>query len=146
MNNNNAPKQLAAFPVQVNIKLALLWVTLMLLYIYADYFNLMAPGRIKEMMELRTPVGPTTPGVLVAFSILLMVPALMIALSVVLQPVWNKWVNIVAAGFYAIISILIVVSGMGNSWQTFFVLYNVVELFVLAAIIVQAWKWPVVSL
>jgi hypothetical protein len=133
---------LTNYEINVKIKLAALWTTLMFLYIYADYFGLMTPGAIEEMIDLKTPVGPTTPGLLVIFSVLLIVPALMIFLSVFLKPQFNKWFNIVVALFYTGISILIIISGIGNEWQTFFVLYNVVEVVVFMLIIWQAWNWP----
>lgn len=136
---------LADYKINIKLKLALLWAALMSLYIYADYFNLMVPGKLKQMMDSQTPVGPTTPGLLITFSLLLIVPAIMIVLSIFLQPFINKWLNILFGLLYSIISILIIISGMGDSWETFFVLYNVIELIVLSTIIWQSWKWPVAS-
>ena len=40
---------LQEFPVPVNIKLALLWASLMFLYIYNDYFSMYLPGVIEKM-------------------------------------------------------------------------------------------------
>jgi uncharacterized membrane protein len=96
-------------------------------------------------MKLQTPIGPTSPGILVVFSVILIIPALMIFLSVFLKPAINKWLNIGIAFLYACISILIIVSSIGNEWQAFFVLFNSVELLVLVMIISQAWKWPKVE-
>ncbi|MBL7472025.1 DUF6326 family protein [Robertkochia sediminum] len=129
-------------PVSTKLKLASLWTALMFLYIYADYFRLMTPGKLEKMMELKTPMGPTTPELLIIFSSILIVPALMIFLSVFLKPLFNKWLNITIALLYAAISILIIVSGMGDAWQTFFVLFNGIELLVLGIILYQAWTWP----
>lgn len=114
----------------------------MSLYIYADYFELMTPEKLNTMMQLKTPVGPTTPSLLIIFSILLIVPALMIALSALLAPMLSKWLNILFATIYSIISIMIIKADIGSDWHRFFVLYNVVELFVLVTILWQAWKWP----
>ena len=136
------PNALTNDRINIKLKLASLWTALMFLYIYADYFRLMTPGKLERMMELQTPMGPTTPGILVLFSVILMIPALMIFLSVFLRPQVNKWLNIVVAFLYACISILIIVSSIGNEWQTFFILFNVMELLVFAIIISQAWKWP----
>lgn len=136
------PKSLTNFKINVKIKLAFLWTSLMFLYIYADYFRLMTPGKLEKMMKLQTPMGPTSPGLLVIFSVILIIPALMIFLSIFLKPQLNKWLNIVIAFIYACISILIIVSGFSNEWQTFFVIFNVVEILVFAIIISQAWKWP----
>ena len=135
-------RSLADDKVNIKIKLAALWATLMFLYIYADYFRLMTPGKLEKMMQLQTPMGPTTPTLLLIFSGILIVPALMIFLSVFLKPRLNKWLNLLAGFLYALISILIIVSGFDDAWQSFFVLFNVIELIVLVFIIIQAWKWP----
>lgn len=130
--------------VDVKTKLALLWSTLMFLYIYADYFLLMTPGAIEKTMNLESPLIPTTvtPTLLIGSSILLIVPTLMIFLSVFLRPGVNRWLNILVCVPYAIISILIIVSSTGNEWLTFYALYNAVELVVFVMIFWQAWSWP----
>ena len=142
---NSGTRSLADYRVNIKVKLAALWATLMFLYIYADYFRLMTPGELEKMMQLQTPMGPTTPTLLLIFSAILIVPALMIFLSVFLTPLLNKWLNLLAGFLYALISILIIVSGFGDTWQSFFVLFNVIELIVLMLIIFQAWKWPKVQ-
>ena len=136
------PQPLTNYRINIKIKLAALWTALMFLYIYADYFRLMTPEKLEKMMKLQTPMGPTSPGLLVIFSVILIIPTLMIFLSILLKPQINKWLNIVIATLYAGISILIIVSGIDNEWQAFFVLFNFVEILVFAIIISQAWKWP----
>jgi hypothetical protein len=135
-------KSLEDSPIPVKVKLALLWTSLMFLYIYADYFELMTPGKLERMMQLKTPMGPASPGLLTGFGLLLAVPALMIALSIFLTPVVNKWINLITGVFYAAISILLIISSIGSEWHQFYLLYNVIELFVLLAILWQAWRWP----
>jgi len=139
---NANPKSLTDYSIDIKIKLAALWTALMFLYIYADYFQLMTPEKLEKMKQLQTPMGPTSPGLLVIFSVILIVPTLMIFLSIFLKPQINKWLNIVIAFIYASMSILIVVSSIGDEWHTFYVIFNVVEILVFAIIIVQAWKWP----
>ncbi len=135
-------KSLENYTINVKVKLALLWTSLMFLYIYADYFELMTPGKLEAMMQLKTPMGPTSSGLLVIFAILLIVPALMIVLPIFLAPEISKWTNLIVAVIYAAISILIVISSIGSEWHRFYVLYNFVELFVLLTILWQAWQWP----
>lgn len=130
------------YKINVRIKLALLWTTLMSLYIYADYFDLMTPGKLEKMTGLQTPAGPTTPGLLITFSVLLIIPALMIFLSVFLTPWVIKVLNLLFGSIYAFISIVIIINEFRNPWHGFFVLYNIVELIVLGMILWQAWKWP----
>jgi hypothetical protein len=74
-------KSLENYNINVKLKLALLWASLMFLYIYADYFELMTPGKLEKMMQLKTPMGPTSPDLLIIFAILLIIPALMIIFS-----------------------------------------------------------------
>ena len=138
----STPKSLADYGIIVKITLAFLWTSLMFLYIYADYFRLMTPEKLENMMKLQTPMGPTSPELLVIFSVILIIPALMIFLSIFLKPKINKWLNILIAFIYASISILIIVSSIDNEWQTFFVLFNLVEILIFAIILFQAWKWP----
>lgn len=135
-------KSLEDYKINVKIKLALLWTSLMFLYIYADYFELMTPGKLEMMMQLKTPMGPTSPTLLIIFALLLIVPALMIVFSIFLAPLLNKWINLFTSAIYAAISILIIISGIDSEWQRFYVLYNVIELFVLITIPWQAWNWP----
>lgn len=139
---STSPKSLNNYSVNVKIKLAALWVALMFLYIYADFFQLMTPKKIEKMINLQTPMGPTSPEILVIFSVILIIPTLMIFLSVFLKPQINKWLNIIIALIYASMSILIIVSTIGDKWHTFYVLFNFVEIIVFAVIISRAWKWP----
>jgi hypothetical protein len=140
--NTNSSKPLIDYKVDMKIKLAALWTSLMFLYIYADYFRLMTPEKLEKMIQLQTPMGPTSPKLLVIFSLILIIPALMIFLSVFLKPQINKWLNIIVALLYACISVLIIKSSIGNEWQTFFVIFNILEVIIFIIIIVQAWKWP----
>ncbi len=128
--------------INIKIKLALLWTSLMFIYIYADYFHLMTPDKIDHMMKLKTPIGPTTPNLLVIFSVILLVPSLMIPVSVLVKSTINKWLNIFVAIIYSTMSILIIVNSLGFEWENFFVLYNFVELILFITIIYQSWKWP----
>lgn len=135
-------KSLENYRVNVKVKLAFLWTSLMFLYIYADYFELMTPGKLEKMIQLKTPMGPTSPGLLMIFALLLAIPALMIVFSILFEPRLNKWTNLVTGVLYSLISILIIITTLGSEWHRFYVLYNFLELLVLITIIWQAWRWP----
>ncbi|MDC8004139.1 DUF6326 family protein [Aureisphaera galaxeae] len=128
--------------INVKLKLALLWTTLMFLYIYTDYFDLMTPGAIEAFKNQQSPIGPITPGLLVVFATTLMIPSFMIFLPIVLKPRICKWLNIVVAGLLSVISILLLIDTLGSKWHTFYAINQVAELIVFAIIIWQAWKWP----
>ena len=135
-------KSLTNYNINIKIKLAALWTSLMFLYIYADFFQLMTPEKLEKMINLQTPMGPTSPEILIIFSVILIIPSLMIILSVFLKSQFNKWLNICIAVLYASISILIIVSTLGSEWHTFYILFNLIEVFVFAMMIYQAWNWP----
>ena len=139
MNNSIQPS--SEFLVNPKIKLAALWTTLMFLYIYADYFDMKAPGEIQRIINLETPVGDLTPTLLLVFSIIVIVPALMISLSLVLKPVINKWVNILVSSLWSTMSFLLLFNLIGDRWYMFYVLFLVIEIVIFFAIIRVAWKW-----
>lgn len=141
----SSSKSLTNYDINIKIKLAALWTSLMFLYIYADFFQLMTPKKLEKMIDLQTPMGPTSPEVLVIFSVILIIPSLMIVLSVFLKTQINKWLNICIAALYASMSILIIVSTLSSEWHTFYILFNLVEVFVFAIIIYQAFNWPKVE-
>ena len=134
--------------VSIKSKLAIHWACLMSLYIYADYFELKTPGKIEQIMNLKTPVGDTTPGLLVIFSLILIVPSLMIVLSVILKAKINKWLNILIAFLWSSMSVLVIVGEITTSiggWYSFYLLYQFIEIFVFGSIIWHAWHWQKVK-
>ncbi len=129
--------------VNIKSKLAAHWACLMSLYIYADYFELKVPGKIEQIMNLKTPVGDTTPGLLVIFSLILITPSLMIVFSVILKSKINKWLNILVAMLWASMSVLIIIGEINDigGWYSFYLLYQFAELFVFSSILWHAWHW-----
>ena len=90
---------LVAPPVHLRIKLAALWAALMSCYIYGDYFELFQPGQLTKMISGHTDIGLVSQGVLLVFSVLLSLPALMIFLSLVLHRAICRWGSILLAIF-----------------------------------------------
>lgn len=128
--------------VNIRIKLALLWATMIGLWIYADFFQLFTPFKLKSMLELKGPFGEMTPETLMFYAMLLILPTLMIPASIFLKAALSKWLNIVMAVLYATISLLIMLGSWKEKWLRFYVLYQVVEVFVFVLIIKTAWNWP----
>ena len=124
--------------INVKMKLSALWVALMLLYIYADILSLYRPGQLKEMMEGLMGPFPVTQGSLLTASILMIIPAVMVFLSLTLRPKVNRWANIILGVLYTFVNISNLI---GETW-----IYNmvsgVVEIAVTLLIVWYAWKWP----
>ena len=130
-------KALDDVEVPVRLKLAALWTSVMFCYIYADYFDLYVPGKLRSMLEGRMgPLGATTQGVLLGTSILMAIPSVMIFLSVALRPRLNRWLNIV---FGALFTLIILVTMW--AWA-FYVFFGVVEVTLTGLVVWYAWRWP----
>ena len=110
--------------INVKMKLSALWVALMLVYIYADIFSLYRPGQIEEMISGRMGPFPVTQGSLLLASILMMIPAVMVFLSLTLKPKVNRWANIILGVLYTLVNISNLI---GETWA-FYIFFGVVEI------------------
>lgn len=124
--------------IPVKIKLSALWSSLMLCFVYGDYFGLYVPGKLGKMIDGRMgPLGAVTQNVLVGTSIMMAIPALMVFLSLVMKPAISRWVNALLGLAYAAIMVLT----MPGAWR-FYQLLGVVEILLCLAIVGFALKWP----
>jgi hypothetical protein len=100
--------------IDVKIKLSGLWAALMFCYIYGDYFGLYVPEQLKGMLAGAGPIGPVSQGTLIATSVLLAIPGLMVFLSLALPPRTNRWLNIILGAFYIAVML---VTMPGSCWR-----------------------------
>lgn len=125
--------------INVKIKLAALWTSLMFCYIYGDYFELYVPGKIIDLYNGDNILG--SPFKLFIASFLLAIPALMISLSVFLKASVSRILNIVFGILFTAIMIFIGVASI-TPWYSFYVFLALVESMISATIVVVAWRWP----
>ncbi len=123
--------------IDVKMKLSALWIALMLLYIYADIFSLYRPGHLEKMMEGRMGPFPVTPGSLLTSSILMIIPAVMVFLSLTLKPKVNRWANIIFGVLYTLVNISNLI---GETWA-YYISSGIVEIALTLLIVWYAWKW-----
>src|SRR5436190_24363333 len=90
--------KLEDFKVNVKIKLAVLWTSVMFCYIYEDYFELYVPKKIERIISGESLLA--TPMKLFAASWVLIIPALMIFLSILLRPKLSRLFNIIFGTCY----------------------------------------------
>lgn len=127
------------FKINVKIKLAALWTSVMFCYIYGDYFNLYPPGHVESFLKGTTMLDH--PIKLFAASILMTIPSVMIFLSVILKPSLNKWLNIIfGIIFTAIMGLIAVVSS--GAWSLFYIYLAIVEMIITSLAVWYAWQWP----
>ena len=129
---------LESLPVPTNLKLSLLWASLMSLYIYNDYFSMFLPGTVEDMLNGRIgPLGEATAPVLLGVSIMLAIPALMIFLSAALPAAASRWLNVVMGAIYTVIQLMTL---FGSA--LFYQVVVVLEIVVTCLIVGYAWRWP----
>lgn len=131
-------KQNLVEDLRLNMKLASLWASFMLLYIYVDYFHLYMPGSLKDMLAGRVFTFDVSQTFLLISLISVSIPALMIFFSVAMKAKVNRMVNIIIAAIYIPYSLFNLV---GVAWVHMYV-GAAIEVALLLLIISNSWKWP----
>ena len=131
-------KVLDDIEVHVKFKLAALWTSVMFCYAYGDIFWLYQPGKLQAMLAGRMPpFGPVTQGALVAVSLSMAIPSLMIFLSLTLKASLSRWLNIIVGVLYTLF-VLLTVRG---AWA-FYLFLGSVDVALTMFIVWYAWNWP----
>lgn len=128
-------------PAKVNVrqKLAGLWTAFMFLYIYVDYFGLYKPGTVEDILAGKVFTFDISPTFIIVALVSVSIPALMIALSLLLPAKASRWTNIVLGILYIPYSLFNLAGAAG--WPHYYWGAGV-EVVLLALIIWYAWKWP----
>jgi hypothetical protein len=137
MNTINKATEKQDVKINVKMKLSALWVALMLIYIYADILSLFKAGVIKKMMEGFMGPFPVTQGSLLSASILMMIPAVMVFLSLALKSKVNRWVNIILGVLYTFVNFSNLI---GETW-IYYISFVAIEIALTLLIVWFAWRW-----
>jgi hypothetical protein len=135
MNAHTVPEDIT---VNVKLKLAALWTSLMFLIIYLDYFHLYMPDSLKDIIAGKVFVFDITQLFLLAALAMVAIPALMIFLSIALPATINRPANIMSA---AINIPLLLFNLAGVAW-IHMIIGAAIEIALLCLILYYAWKWP----
>ncbi len=126
-------------PINIKIKLSLLWAAITLCYLYGDYFELYVPQKVEGLISGANLLD--SPLKLFSASVLLAIPAIMVCLSVLLDPGINRWLNIILGLFFTGIMLFIAVTSI-TPWRSFYVFLAIVESITTFLIVWYAWNWP----
>ena len=129
--------QSLAAKVDIKIKLAMLWISMMILYIYNDFFTLFTPDAINDMIAGRMGPFEVTQTALVAATVLMIIPIAVIIITLLVSSKLSRVINIVLGSLYLVVNI----SNIPGSWM-FYVLSGVVQIVIAATIIWLSVKWP----
>lgn len=127
------------FKINTKMLLSALWTSVIFLYIYGDYFELYVPGKVEGLLNGQNMLN--TPYKLLFATISLALPSLMIFLSLMITPKWNRILNISIGAFLTLFTLLVVASSL-SEWRIFYVMFALLESIITSIIIWKAWRWP----
>jgi hypothetical protein len=99
--------QLTDFKLHTKLKLSLLWASTVFCYLYCDYFELYVPGKLDGMLQGNGLFGTVTQGALVATSVLLAIPSVLVFLSSALNPRTSQVLNVTFGVIYTLLMALL---------------------------------------
>lgn len=132
-------QHLEDYQVNIRIKFSAIWTAVMFCYIYGDYFELYVPGKVEGLFNGQSILD--SPAKLFLATFMLPIPALMIFLSLILNPGPTKWLNIGVGIFFTLLTLLVGISSI-SQWRIFYVFLSFLESILTAVIVFQSWKWP----
>jgi hypothetical protein len=135
--SNAANRDLEDVKVNVKLKLAALWASVM--FMYVDVLGFYKPGVIEGIVAGVVWQLEITQTWAVGALTMMTIPSLMVFLSLALPARANRWTNIVLASLYVVIS---VGNAIGEAWVVYFSFAVIVEVALLALAIRYAWTWP----
>ncbi|WP_048330894.1 DUF6326 family protein [Bizionia psychrotolerans] len=125
--------------VNIKIKLAGLWAAVTFCYLYGDYFELYTPEKVNSLISGNNILD--TPSSLLLASIILAIPSIMVAASLLLKPKLNRILNILFGILFTIMMVFIAINST-NEWYLFYMFLAILESIITALIVWHAWKWP----
>lgn len=125
--------------VNIKIKLSALWTSVLFCYVYGDYFELYVPDKVDGLLTgVHILDSPTK---LLTASLVMAIPAVMIALSILLTPRINRLLNVFFGILFTLMMLLIGINSL-TPWYSFYVFLAFLESFITISIVWIAWKWP----
>ncbi|MFV0604419.1 MAG: DUF6326 family protein [Niabella sp.] len=135
----NRKLQYQDFKINIKQLLSALWASVMFLYIYGDYFELYVPEKVAGLLNGQNILN--TPYKLFLATIILTIPSLMIFLSLIMKPIWNRVLNISIGILLTLFTLLVGVSSF-TEWRIFYVMLSFLESIITLIIVWKAWHWP----
>ena len=100
--------------------------------------GLVYPSQVEEMIKGLMGPFPVTQGSLLTASILMIIPAVMVFLSLTLKSIANRWANITLGVLYTAVNISNLI---GETW-VYYIFFGIIEIVCTLLIVWNAWKWP----
>ncbi len=125
--------------VNIKIKIAALWASATFCYLYGDYFELYTPDKVNSLITGENVLD--SPTKLLIASIILAIPSVMVAASIILKPKINRILNILFGTLFTLMQVFVGINST-TEWYSFYVFLAFSESFITFLIVWYAWKWP----
>lgn len=125
--------------VNIKIKLAALWTSVVFCYVNGDYFELYIPEKVESLLSGKNVLD--SPLKLMIAAMALAIPSIMVALSALLKPKLNRFLNVLFGTVFTLIMILIGFNSL-TPWYGFYVVLAFLESILTISIVWHAWHWP----
>jgi len=123
----------------IKIKLSALWTSVVFCYLYGDYFELYTPEKVNSLITGVNVLD--SPSKLLIATLTLAIPSIMVALSILLNPKLNRFLNVLFGIVFTLMMILIGVNSL-TPWYGFYVFLAFLESIITFSIVWLAWNWP----
>ena len=123
--------------VNVRIKISALWTAMLFVFAYVDIFSLYRSDFRADIEAGQIGGFTVNQSFLLATTIYIVVPSLMVFAALVLRPRINRLANIALSVIYA----LTIIAGAIGEWD-YYILGSAIEVALLASIVYYAWTWP----
>jgi hypothetical protein len=135
----NAQATFDPSPVNVRVKISALWTAMLFVFAYVDVFSLYRPDFRAEIEAGEVGGFAVGQSFLLATTIYVVIPSLMVFGALVLRPRINRIANIALSIVYS----LTIVAGAVGEWN-YYLLGSAVEVAALGAVVYFAWTWPTI--
>jgi hypothetical protein len=126
--------------VSVRMKISALWTAMLFVFAYVDIFSLYRADFRADIEAGAIGGFAVNQSFLLATTIYVAIPSLMVFATLVLRPRANRIVNIALSSMYA----LTIIAGAIGEWN-YYILGSAIELALLVTIGYYTWTWPKLS-
>lgn len=123
-------------PVNPRIVIASLWTVMLFVFAYVDIFGFFRADILQAALAGKVAIFAVNQTFLALTTLYIVLPSLMIFLTLVLQPGFNRLLNIILAVIYAV---SIIGSCIGETWA-YYLIGSAIEVVLLATIVWRSWK------
>lgn len=121
---------------KTRLQLAGFWISLMLLYVYADLFSFYRPGYVSKVIGGQMGILTVSQSTLLISSVLMLLPIVMIPLSLSLQKKPVYILNCIVGILYTFVNI----SNLIGEYWLYYLVYGVIEIAITVLIVITAFR------